>query len=122
MTLNNLPIFREGRTIKFMLFEGSDGEGYVRIQRENDQGYHHEIVTRFDKEVKNYKINPVPRQKGGGNYSSFLNGRPKPLLSFDGESTDFGKFDKGLLLKTLEKYFSQDQYIFEIFDPDTPFE
>ncbi|PIN88090.1 hypothetical protein COV12_00370 [Candidatus Woesearchaeota archaeon CG10_big_fil_rev_8_21_14_0_10_32_24] len=120
MTLDNLPVFHEGRTIKFMLFEGSEGEGYVRIQRDTDIGYHKEIVTRFNREAKYYYVDPAPKLKGGGHYSCFRNGRPKPLLSFDGESTDFGKFDKDLLLKTLETYFSQDGYDFDIFNPDGP--
>jgi hypothetical protein len=94
---------------RFMLFEGPDSEGYVRISNSGD--HHDDIVDRFMQEIRTKVAEQINefRERGGGFYVYLdynrEDGKPldKPKIVFHESSTTCGRFDDKLLESVLIK-------------------
>lgn len=90
---------------RFVLFEGPNHEGYIRLSTKSTD-YHTDIFERFMSEIQTTTNLPPERfhQKGGGYYFLTFDENNIPTgIKFWKDSTNYGRFDENLLIKTIKE-------------------
>ncbi len=115
--LENLPVFSKENYYedfphgaRFMLFEGPNSTGYIRISTSQDDN-HDDITKRFFDEIRTSDRKNINQyHPNGGGFYRFrsYNSRTgktleKPLIEFGDFSATYGRYDENLLHKILDE-------------------